>query len=43
MIHSARRSLVQHIVGAGGLVYSEFRLKQHSTHYTFPQRNRIVA
>jgi len=24
-------------------VYSEFRLKQSATHYTYPQRNRIVA
>lgn len=43
VLRSVRRHVVQQIVDAGGLVYSEFRLKQPSTHYTFPQRNRIVA
>ncbi len=43
VLRSTRRHVVQQIVDAGGLVYSEFRLKQPSTHYTFPQRNRIVA
>jgi DNA processing protein len=43
VLRSVRRHVVQKIVDAGWLVYSEFRLKQPSTHYTFPQRNRIVA
>lgn len=43
VLRSTRRHVVQQIVDAGWLVYSEFRLKQSSTHYTFPQRNRIVA
>ncbi len=43
VLGSTRRHIVQQIIDAGWLVYSEFKLKQSSTHYTFPQRNRIVA
>lgn len=38
-----QRELIQRIVQAGGLVISEFKLKKEPTHYTFPQRNRIIA
>lgn len=37
------RTIIQQIVAAGGLVISEFRLLEQPTHYTFPQRNRIIA
>jgi DNA processing protein len=43
VLRSARRHMVSEIIDAGWLVYSEFRLKQSSTRYTFPQRNRVVA
>ena len=35
--------LLDKVVDAGGLVLSEFKLKQVPTNYTFPQRNRIIA
>lgn len=37
------RELIQQIVASGGLVISEFKLDQQPQHYTFPQRNRIIA
>lgn len=37
------RDLIQQIVASGGLVISEFKLNQQPQHYTFPQRNRIIA
>lgn len=43
VLRSVRRHMVHKIVDAGWLIYSEFKLKQPSTNYTFPQRNRIVA
>jgi DNA processing protein len=35
--------LIQEIVANGGLVISEFKLFEQPTHYTFPQRNRLIA
>jgi DNA processing protein len=43
MMRSSRASVVREIVDAGGLVLSEFPLGLKATHYTYPQRNRIVA
>jgi len=37
------RHLIKDIVENGGLVLSEFKLKQTWTNWTFPQRNRIIA
>jgi DNA processing protein len=37
------RDFFQQIVDAGGLILSEWKLNQPPTHYTFPQRNRIIA
>lgn len=37
------QSLIQEIVANGGLVISEFKLFEQPTHYTFPQRNRLIA
>ncbi len=42
-LNSWDRGLIQDIVAHGGLVLSEYRLHQQPTHYTFPQRNRIIA
>lgn len=39
----ARRELFEDIVAHGGLLLSEFRLKEKPAPYTFPQRNRIIA
>jgi DNA processing protein len=39
----ARRGLFERIVAWGGLILSEFRLKEQPAPYTFPQRNRIIA
>lgn len=41
--NSPRRQLIEHIVAAGWLVLTEFKPQQEPTHYTFPQRNRIIA
>ncbi len=35
--------IIEQIVANGGLVLSEFPLNKAPTHYTFPQRNRIIA
>lgn len=37
------RKLIQQIVANGGLVLSEYKLGEKPTHYTFPQRNRLIA
>ena len=37
------RTLIEQIVADGGLVISEFKLWERPTHYTFPQRNRLIA
>jgi DNA processing protein len=42
-LNHVRRSLCERIVAHGGLILSEFRLKDEPTPYTFPQRNRIIA
>ncbi|MBP7062003.1 DNA-processing protein DprA [Patescibacteria group bacterium] len=34
---------MEQIVASGGLVLTEFKPQQEPTHYTFPQRNRIIA
>ncbi|MFA6255711.1 MAG: DNA-protecting protein DprA [Candidatus Absconditabacterales bacterium] len=36
-------SLIEQIVADGGLVISEYKLFEQPTHYTFPQRNRLIA
>lgn len=41
--NSPRRQLIEQIVSAGWLVLTEFKPQQEPTHYTFPQRNRIIA
>jgi len=38
-----KASQIESIVGAGGLVMSEFPPKVPASRYTFPQRNRIIA
>jgi len=35
--------LIEQIVADGGLVISEYKLWESPTHYTFPQRNRLIA
>lgn len=35
--------MIEQIVAAGGLVISEYKLGERPTHYTFPQRNRLIA
>lgn len=42
-LRSRDHGFMQKIVDNGWLVVSDFPLKQKPTHYTFPQRNRIVA
>ena len=42
-MYTSHRTLLEQIVDAGGLVLSEFRLKQTPAKRTFPQRNRIIA
>lgn len=39
----SRQSFLQKIIDAWGLIVSEFKLDMKPTHYSFPQRNRIVA
>jgi len=43
VMRSGKASMVQKIVDAGGLVFSEFPLKMKSSPWSFPQRNRIIA
>ena len=40
---SRHQSFLQKVVDHWGLILSEFKLDLMPTHYTFPQRNRIVA
>lgn len=40
---SVRRSVMDSVTDAWGLVMSEFPLKFKATHYSYPQRNRLVA
>lgn len=42
-MRSRDREFLDTVVEAGGLVLSEFRLKQVPSRWTFPQRNRIIA
>lgn len=42
-MRSRVRHVVEKIVKSGGLVLSEFDNETEPTHYTFPQRNRIIA
>ena len=37
------RTMIEQIVATGGLVISEYKLWEKPTHYTFPQRNRLIA
>lgn len=37
------RILIDQIVADGGLVISEYKLWERPSHYTFPQRNRLIA
>lgn len=41
--HRRERAFFEQIVAAWGLILSEWKLDQPPTHYTFPQRNRIIA
>lgn len=43
MLASTKKSHIEKIVQNWWLVLSEFKLWQQPTHYTFPQRNRLVA
>ncbi len=40
---SRRRAVMDSITDSGGLVLSEFPLGFKATHYSYPQRNRLVA
>lgn len=42
-LNGNKKNLITKILDSGGLVLSEFRLKQEPTKWSFPQRNRIVA
>ncbi len=42
-LNSSDRSLINDIIANNWLILSEFKIKQKPTHYTFPQRNRIIA
>ncbi|NCQ81939.1 hypothetical protein GW750_03940 [bacterium] len=42
-LQSKKRHAIDHILKAGGLILSEYKLDQRPTHYTYPQRNRIIA
>ena len=42
-LDTADRKLISDIVAQGGLVISEFKLPMKPEHYTYPQRNRIIA
>lgn len=39
----SKRTIIEQIVANGGLVLSEYKLWEKPTHYTFPQRNRLIA
>lgn len=41
--YRSERVFLQRIIEAWGLIISEWKLDQWPTHYTFPQRNRIIA
>ena len=41
--HRRERAFFEQIVAKWGLILSEWKLDQSPTHYTFPQRNRIIA
>ena len=38
-----KRHIIDRIIAHGGLVISEYKLDAKPTHYTFPQRNRVIA
>lgn len=42
-LRSRRRAFIQDVLEHDGLIISEFKLDMVPTHYTFPQRNRIIA